>query len=192
MWSRIPCLSKQEWKKASQSKHSIGWLLYAVCWKVSALMTVWVGGKFSAARLYTAVCCCVIGFLAVLSSLYQEPVIGRILFPSLQSLQSWQSLTMAFKWESLPKHLTSWCKVFVQTAFNSSVFILRLPGLWENISLQIQTQLQCAWQRSALAIYTASPSPRTMILPQLGNAGEWVSEETGFRFLDGYESDSVP
>lgn len=174
MCIRIPCLSVQGWKKASQSKHSIGWLLCAVCWKVSALMTVWVGGKLSAARLYTAVCCCEIGFPAVLSSLYQELVIGRILFPPLQSLQSLQSLTVVFKWESLPKHLTLWRKAFVQTVFSSSAFILQLPSLWENISLQSQMQLQWAWQRSALVICTAPPSPCTMNVPQLG---EWVEKQ---------------
>lgn len=61
-----------EWKKTSQSKYSIGWLLCAVqsCWKVSVLMAMWVGGSLQPGT--TAVHCCVRGFSSALSDLCRE------------------------------------------------------------------------------------------------------------------------
>lgn len=76
----IPSLSiQQEWKKTSQSKYNMGWLLCAVhlCWKVSALMTMWEEGKLFATRCCTVMHCCVIGFLVVLSNLCQHLAIGK-------------------------------------------------------------------------------------------------------------------
>lgn len=74
----ISSLSMQlEWKKTSPSKYSIGWLLWAVqlCWKVSVLMAMWVGGSLQPGT--TTVHCCVRGFPAALSNLCQELAIVK-------------------------------------------------------------------------------------------------------------------